>query len=407
MVIDINSVVRYIVSLLLFPTFFQSDLLLFAWGGEDTLWVMAAKRLFLLLPVFAFIGACWLTVPSMLTLIVRSNRKEFVTSLFVTWWDFGKAIVSFWGGIFKFVLQCIGSAVGLLKIIVLGIWSIVLEIISLPFRLLRSAGEGMVSSGVPWIAVFLTMFWCLIEALVFTYVTTPLVSDTLSNISGEQLSAGTIRIPLFLFLLFVVLGSYAVLSNFVNAIRSRNVVGIVTISVIELVVLSVEVMFLYREFVDSLVPWFAQYSQGFELGMFWTIGIACLTWFGVRSISWFLFAGAGTPIILSIIQGKGLGPKPVQETEEKRSTLFSAHFVASIKEEAAWVRTKGDDLLAAFILPPLQIVAATVNFCTLLVNGRHLFDLPFTSVYAILSSKSMLESVGAKREAGQLTGTSA
>jgi hypothetical protein len=365
---------------------------------------MAAKRLFLLLPSLAIIAACWLTVPSMLTVIVRSNRKEFITSLFVTWWDLGKAIASFWGGIFRFALQCIGSVIGLLKILVASIWSIILEVIGLPFRLLRSAGRGMVSSSVPWIAVCLTIFWCLIEALVFTYVTTPLVSDTLSNISGEQLSAGVIRIPLFVFLLFVVLGSYAVLSNLVNAVRSRNVVGIITISVIELVVLSGEVMFLYREFVDSLVPWFAQYSQGFELGVFWTITIASLAWFGVRSISWFLFAGAGTPTILSIIQGKGLGPAQGAETERRQFTLFSAHFMASIKEEALWLRTKGDDLLSAFMLPPLQVVAATVNFCTLLVNGKHLFDLPFTSVYAILSSKSMLETIGSKREAGQLTG---
>ena len=403
MVIDINSVVRYIVSLLLFPTFFQSELLLFTWGADDTLWVMAAKRLFLLLPAFAFIAACWLTVPSMLTVIVRSNRKEFVTSLFITWWDLGKAVVSFWGGIVKFVFQCIGSVAGLVKIIVVSVWSILLEVITLPFRLMRAAGQSMVSSSVPWIAVFLTICWCLIEALVFTYVTTPLVSDTLSNITGDQLSAGMIRIPLFVFLLFVVLGSYAVLSNFVNAVRSRQVVGIITISVIELVVLSVEVMFLYREFVDSLVPWFAQYSQGFELGVFWTIAIASLTWFGVRSISWFLFAGAGTPTILSIIQGKGSGAKPAPQTVEKPSTLLSRHFIATVEEEALWIRTKGEDLLAACILPPLQVVAATVNFCTLLVNGRHLFDLPFTSVYAILSSKSMLESVGSQREAGQLT----
>lgn len=404
MVIDINSVVRYIVSLLLFPTFFQSDLLAFAWGADGNFWMMVAKRLFLLLPSFAFIGACWLTIPSLLTVIVRANRKEFVTSLFVTWWDLGKAVVSFWGGIFKFILQCVGSVVGLVKILVVSIWTIVLEVISLPFRLLRSAGQSLSSSTVPWIAVVLTIFWCLIEALVFTYVTTPLVSDTLSNISGEQLSAGVIRIPLFVFLLFVVLGSYAVLSNFVNALRSRNVAGIITISVIELVVLSVEVMFLYREFVDSLVPWFAQYSQGFELGMFWTIAIASLTWFGVRSISWFLFAGAGTPTILSIIQGKGAGTQPVvRQNEEKRSTIFSNHFINSIKEETSWIRTKGDDLLAAFILPPLQVVAATVNFCTLLVNGKHLFDLPFTSVYAILSSKAMIESIESKREVEQLT----
>jgi len=405
MVIDINAVVRYIVSLLLFPTFFQWDLLLFVWGAADPPWVMAAKRLFLLLPALAFIASCWLTVPAMLTVVVRSNRKDFITALFVTWWDLGKAILSFWGGIFRFVIVCVGSVVGLLKVIVVGIWSVVLEVLTLPFRLIRKAGESVTSTTVPWIAVVLTVIWCLIEAMVFTYVTTPLVIDTLSNISGEQLAAATVRIPLFLFLLFIVLGSYAVLSNFVNAVKSKQVMGIITISAIELVVMSVEVMFLYREFVDSLVPWFAQYSQGFELGMAWTIAIACLAWFGVRSISWFLFAGAGTPTILSIIQGKGAGAPPVKEKPVEKvppSSLLSRHFVTTIKEEALWIRTKGDDLLGAFILPPLQVVAATVNFCTLLVSGRHLFELPFSSIYEILSTKEMLASVAAKREAGEV-----
>jgi len=413
MVIDINAVVRYIVSLLLFPTFFQWELLVFAWGAADPPWVMAAKRLFLLLPALAFIASCWLTVPAMLTVVVRSNRKDFITSLFVTWWDLGKAILSFWGGIFRFVLVCIGSVVGLLKVIVVSIWSVVLEIVTLPFRLVRKAGESVTSSTVPWIAVVLTVVWCLIEALVFTYVTTPLVIDTLSNISGEQLAAATVRIPLYLFLLFVVLGSYAVLSNFVNAVQSKKIMGIITISAIELVVMSVEVMFLYREFVDSLVPWFAQYSQGFELGMFWTIAVACIAWFGVRSISWFLFAGAGTPTLLSIIQGKGAGAPPVKEkgaekgtdrgTDKSAATSFlSRQFVTTIKEEALWVRTKGDDILGAFILPPLQVVAATVNFATLLVSGRHLFELPFSSIYEILSTKEMLASIAAKREAGEV-----
>jgi len=77
--------------------------------------------------------------------------------------------------------------------------------------------------------------------------------------------------------------------------RAKNVYSIVGILVIEFVSLFVEVVFLYHEFVDSLVPWFAQYSEGLELGIFWTLAIACLAWFGIRSISWFLFAVHGTP----------------------------------------------------------------------------------------------------------------
>ena len=40
-----------------------------------------------------------------------------------------------------------------------------------------------------------------------------------------------------------------------------------------------------------------------------------------------------------------------------------------IKEDMAWIQKAGDDLLASFILPPLQVIAAAINFCTLLVSG--------------------------------------
>lgn len=391
MVVDTSTILQFVLSVLLFPTMFQGTFLQFAWGAEDDFWIMLLKRVFLLLPVLAIIAGCWVSIPSLVTVIFRHRRREFVTALFVTWWDLGKAIASFWGGIFKFLFNSLGAIVGLVKMIAFGIWSLIQEVLFLPFRLMRSAGQSVVSSPVPWIAVFMTLFWCLIEALIFSYVTSPLVLDTLSNITGEQLSGNVVRIPLFIFLFFVVLGSYAVLSNLVTAVKSKNATQIAGIGVIELVVLFVEVVFLYREFVDSLVPWFAQYSEGFELGIFWTLAIACMAWFGIRSISWFLFAAHGTPTILAVIQGKGLGLASAREPAKARLAAFSTEFISKIKEEANWVKTKGDELLAAFMLPPLQVVAATVNFFALLINGKHLFQLPFTSMESILSSKSLLE----------------
>ncbi|MBI2619535.1 MAG: hypothetical protein HYW57_05585 [Ignavibacteriales bacterium] len=392
MFIETNTIVRVLLSILLFPTFFQDAFIAFAWGEGDDFWIMAAKRLFFLLPALAIIAGCWLTTPSILTVIFRHKRREYITALVITWWDLGKSIVSFWGGIFRFVLSLLGALVGLVKMIIIGIWSVIQEILFFPFRLLRAAGQSVVNSPVPWIAVFLTVFWCLIEALIFTYVVSPLVSDTLSNITGEQLSGSLLRIPLFIFLFFIVLGSYAVLSNLMTAVKSKNATSIAGILVIELVVLFVEVVFLYREFVDSLVPWFAQYSAGFELGVFWTLAIACLAWFGIRSLSWFLFAEYGTPTILSIIQGKGLGVAAVPAEEVKtRFVAFSGEFMSRIREDAEWIKAKGDELLAAFMLPPLQVIAATVNFCILLVSGKHLFQLPFTSLESILSSGTILE----------------
>ena len=266
----------------------------------------------------------------------------------------------------------------------------------MPFRLIRGISRNVVSSPVPWIAVFLTIFWCLIEAVIFTYVTTPLVVDTFSNITGEQLTVSFVRIPLFIFLLFIVLGSYAVLSTMVDAVKTKNISAILGIGVIEIVTLFVEVVFLYREFVDSLVPWFAQYSENFQLGIFWTLALSIFVWFGVRSLSWFLFASHGTPTMMSIIQGKGVHIISSGDTNRQRIQTLSSEFLNKIKQDSAWFQQKGDELLTAIMLPPLQVVAAAINFCTLLITSKHLFELPFKNMDEIKKSTFLIESLSPK-----------
>ncbi len=395
-----SGIVNFILSILLFPLFFQDAFISFAWASGDQLWLMLAKRMFLLLPVFAIILGCWISIASLLTVIIRQNRREFVSALFITWWDLGKAVFSFWGGIFKFIFYLIAAILGLLKVIIFGVWAVIQEIIFMPFRLIGAVGKSVVGSTVPWIAVCLTMFWCLIEAMIFSYVTTPLVIDTFSNITGEQLPEIFIRIPLFIFLLFIVLGSYSVLSTFIDSVKKKSFSSIIGIGVIEIIVLLVEVVFLYREFVDSLVPWFAQYSENFELGIFWTLAISCFAWFGIRSLSWILFASHGTPTIMSVIQGKGLAFSPGGEIKAPKSKTMeiSTGFMDKIKEDTAWIQAKGEELLASFMLPPLQVIAAGINFCTLLITGNHLFDLPFQKMDDIMHSKVLIEKISKKSE---------
>jgi len=388
-----SGMVKIILSVLFFPLFFQEAFISFAWGAGDQLWMMLGKRLFLLLPVFAIILGCWVSIASLMTVLIRQRRIEFLTLLLVTWWDLGKSIVYFWGGIVKFTLNFVAALVGLVKIVGLGILSIVQELVFMPFRLIRNASQNLLGSPVPWIAVYLTLFWCIIEALIFTYVTTPLVMDVFSNITGEQLHPYFIRIPLFIFLLFIIMGSYAVLSTFVAAVKSKNISSILGIGVIETVALFVEVVFLYREFVDSLVPWFAQYSENFQLGIFGTLGIACFAWFGVRSLSWFLFAAHGTPLLMQVIQGKGMQLFRGAEAPKVRLISVSPEFVNKIKQESSWIATKGEELLASLMLPPLQVVASGINFCTLLLSGSHLFELPFNNMETIANSKTLIDNI--------------
>jgi len=359
------------------------------WGSGDAIWLMLLKRTFLLLPIGAAFMGYWTTVLSIPTILVRSRRRTFVSLMLVTWWDLARSTFTFWGGVFRFALQLFVSLLGAGQMILMGLWTLVAELFLLPFRFVRRMGSNVMSPGVPWIAVTMTFFWCVFEAIIFTFVTTSLVIDTLSNLAGTQLTETGIRIPLFLFMLFIALGSYAVLSSFTDAVKSRDWGAIVKIAVIESVALFVEVVFLYREFVDALVPWFAQHAGAhFDLGIGGTLAIAGLVWLGVRSLSWFLFASAGTPTILAIISGQGVmgNPGGAPPAEFK---LFSDGFSTQLRTEFEWAALEGQKLLDAFLVPPMQMVAAALNFVTMMCANRHLLDLPLNSIQDFKDARTL------------------
>lgn len=375
----------------------------FAWGAGDPFWLACLKRVFLLLPVLALIVGYWTSVIGLLTVVIRSERRLFVNTLFVTWWDLLKSILSFWGGIFKFFASAVISLFYLVRMTVVGVWVAFQDIVLIPFRVTVGIAQNVLNPGVAWIAVALTMVWCVFEAVVFTYVTSPLVIDTMSNMTGNQLSENFIRAPLFLFMLFIVLGSYSVLSTWSEAVRNRNIPAIIKIGAIEAVAIFVEVIFLYREFVDALVPWFAQHSsKDFQLGVFGTLAIATLTWLGIRSMSWFLFASSGTPTIMAIIQGTGLQrSKSEPEHALKKSFQLTVNLITQIKAESEWIQRRQEELLGAFLLPPLQVIAAALNFCSFLMTTQHLFELPFRSVKDLKDSKMLIRDFdpGARKKA--------
>jgi hypothetical protein len=393
MTIDLSSVASFAAAVLLFPTLFENTMLAFVWGALDEPWLMVLKRVFLLLPAGAILLALWTSILCLLSVVVRQKRSVFIRAFLVTWWDLGKSILAFWAGLFRFVLVLANSLFGFLRIAVTALWLFLQDLLLAPFRLVQSVARNVSVPGLPWIAATLTLVWCLAEAVVFTYVMTPLVQDTLDNLTGGELSEALIRIPLFLFLLFLVLGSYAVLSNWTEAVKSRKVLAILKITAVEAVAILVEVMFLYRELVDSLVPWFAQHtSKDFDLGITGTLAIAFLAWLGVRGMTWFLFAGHGVPVITAVIQGRGLrSPKPEEPAPTREALPYVMGFYSTLKADMDWIQEKGDELLAAFLLPPLQVAAAALNFITLLVGGRHLFDLPFKTIRDLVRSRELIQ----------------
>jgi hypothetical protein len=393
-----DTPMKIFLAVLMFPVFFQKQLLDWTLGFRDDFYIMMAKRILLLLPAAAIIFACWLTVACLLTVIVRQHRRNYVSTLFVTWWDLFRAIFTFWSGFFAFFFYLAGWLLALVRLIIFGLWLSIQDIVLAPLRAMKGVGDIATQAGTPWIAVIMTMMWCALEAVVFTFVTTPLVLDTLTSVTGAELDEGTVQVFLYCMLLAFVVGSYAIVSTLESAVRSRNVRQIALIGLVEFVALIFEVLFLYREFVDALVPWFAQYAgPDFQMGIIPTLALAGVVWAGIRGMTWFLFAQAGTPTIMAIIQRTGLNSKgggggggSFFSLKKGDHFAFIKDALDRIKEDIDWCHQKGEQVVSAFIMPPLQIIGALVNFCTMLISARHLFQLPFKSYKEMINADQLI-----------------
>lgn len=390
---------KVIVSILAFPMFFQGAVVEYIWGSGDNTYLMLIKRLFFLWPTLAFIFACWITIPSVLSLVVRAKRRQFVSNLFVTWWDFGRAVFAFWGGIFKFFFVLVGAIYGLVRTLLLGILLVIKDILMMPVRLVTDAGQVYFKPGVAWTSVVMMTGWCFLEALIFTFVMTPLVSDVMGSLVGGEVKGPSLQVPLYFTFLIFAMGSYAVIHSFGLAIKERDYGKIIIYGIVEVIVAMVETVFLYREFVDALVPWFAQHAgNDFSLGIAGTLGIAFFVWLAIRAMTWFLFGVKGVPTMMAIIQRTGLeehGGKKGGSVSESAKEMFAytSNAIDKVKKDWDWVEEKGDEVVSAFMLPPLQILAACINFCTLLVSHTHLFELPFKKFKDVLDARNLIAQV--------------
>lgn len=387
---------RYLLYCLVFPIFFQAQAMAWVWGADDELIMALLKRTFLLLPVAAIVFGSWLTIACLLTVVIRQNRRQYVSTLFITWWDLARATFSFWGGTIKFVFMLCGWILAFVRMAIVGLWLCIQDIFLAPLRAVKGVGDLATKRGTPWIAVIMTLAWCALEAFVFTYVMSGLVIETLSNLTGTDLDSNIVQTVLYFMLLAFVIGSYAIVASLEMAVKSRNVKQIVLVMIVEFVALVFEVLFLYREFVDAITPWFAQHAgEDFKLGIVPILLIASLVWAGIRGMTWFLFAAHGTPTIMAIIQRTGLDKSGGGGVSFKGEDhfLFIKTAVDRIRKDIDWCHDKGDEILSAFILPPLQIVAAAINFATMLISAKHLFQLPFKSYKDMLHADSLINRV--------------
>lgn len=369
---------------------------------EDFLWYSssplsaALKYIFLLLPAAHLIAAMWTTMFAVYTVPFRSERRHFIVAMLTTWWDTGRTIALYWAGIFQALFLTLGWCWGFVRILAVGLYLALLELATLPFSLVKRATHSSMQSGVPWVAVALTLLWSLLEAGVFSYTLYPLVSDIAVDLVGSRLRI-LIQPTLFLFIFLLIAGSFACIQVLVEAIQQRHWKDVIQMVTVELFVMFVEVVFLYRELVDAITPALAQQSGGqVRLGIAGVLAISSIGWIGIRGMTWFLFGRFGTPTLLSIISGRG-----VEEEESASSTTpasieaemfpWTKDMISHVKTEIGWFHTTGKQLLEAYALPLLQMIAATINFFMVFFTGRHLFRLPLKSLHAFMETGELLK----------------
>jgi hypothetical protein len=389
---------RGLVELLLLPISWipdmQQALLSFVLISSSD-WTATAYYLFLLFPILLWTSAIWCTQLSLYTLPFRSGRIDFVTLMLLAWWDAALAVWMYWVGLGRFVAVIVGWIFSLARLALRLTVETVRQVVMLPFTVTGRMTQSYFQPGVPWIAFLLLIFWCLLEAVIFTYTLLPTVTEVLAGLVGAATPpfAGTV---LFIFLFLLIMGSFACLQTLSDAIKNREYKFLVQMIVIEMFVMTFEVMFLYRELADAITPWIAQQTgERFRPGLGFTLWLATFGWVGVRSMTWFLFGQYGTPPLAAFMARRPL-VQPGAEHEHRLAPAEAPWWKAPVedfKRDVGWLHEKGHEMMEYLMLPVLHAAAAALNFAMILVAARPVFSIPFKGLKEVLDARELLPAV--------------
>ena len=360
----------------------------FAWYGSSPTEILV-KRVLVMLPMLLLIAAMWSTMVSLYTLPFRSARGSFLTSMLSAWWDAGRTIWFFWAGMVRLGVVLVGWIKNLISLS----FSILKSAFQSPLNFLDWTSRNYFKPGVPWVAFLGLMVWGVIEALIFTYTLRPTMTEVLAGITGFEPDARFLTPILWIFLYFLILGSFACIQVLGDAMNKRNYGQILQMVLVELSVVFFEVMFLYREMIDALTPWIAQQTGGVQLGLVAVLSLAVFGWVGVRGMTWFLFGRFGTPALLAIL-GRETLKHDTAIGAGNREPLVNAMEgpIAALKAETAWFNREARKVFELLSLPVLQLLAAAVNFAVVAITSRPMFSLPFANLDEVMATTPTLGS---------------
>src|SRR2546428_9503678 len=124
------------------------------------------------------------------------------------------------------LVRCVGVALGWVVVfagfLVRLLIEAVRQVAMMPFAVSGRMTQRYFQPGVPWIAFVVLLLWCVLEAAVFTHVLFPAVTDVLSRLAETPEPARVTGPVLFVFLLLLVMGSFACAQALVDAARTRQ-----------------------------------------------------------------------------------------------------------------------------------------------------------------------------------------
>ena len=365
----------------------QEVLIAFFIGPAEP-WVTAAKYVFLLLPALLGVAAIWMTLLSLYTLPFRARRVRFVAMMLLAWWDAARAVTLYGVGVLRVAAVAVGWVASLAALVVRLVVEAIHRLATTPITLTAQVAHRYVAPGVPWLALLTLIGWCVLEAAVFTYTMLPAVSTTLSDLAGGAEASRFTAGVLYAFLVLLVMGSFACLQTLTDAVRKHEWTFAVQMIVVQILVMFFEVAFLYRQLVGALTQ-----GTSVQLGPSATVLVASLGWLGTRAMTWFLFARYGTEPLLALIARRPLAETPMVAPVASfpaRSAAWWQGASDDLKRELDWLHAKGDQLVEYVALPILQLVAVALNFGTMLVASRPVFQLPFKTLKEATETRDLL-----------------
>ena len=365
----------------------QEVLIAFFIGPAEP-WVTAAKYVFLLLPALLGVAAIWMTLLSLYTLPFRARRVRFVAMMLLAWWDAARAVTLYGVGVLRVAAVAVGWVASLAALVVRLVVEAIHRLATTPITLTAQVAHRYVAPGVPWLALLTLIGWCVLEAAVFTYTMLPAVSTTLSDLAGGAEASRFTAGVLYAFLVLLVMGSFACLQTLTDAVRKHEWTFAVQMIVVQILVMFFEVAFLYRQLVGALTQ-----GTSVQLGPSATVLVASLGWLGTRAMTWFLFARYGTEPLLALIARRPLAETPMVAPVASfpaRSAAWWQGASDDLKRELDWLHAKGDQLVEYVALPILQLVAVALNFGTMLVASRAVFQLPFKTLKEATETRDLL-----------------